>query len=182
MLALEDISHDPAGVGLTRIRMFEDGTSEQEAMIQALKRSRALEVICLSYAIDRAEIVGGLSAIAQCQKVPVRLVVDRAQTSRTQEQKRVLLEAVKQGLDVRLRSGAQLREHYVAAGRGPHNFLGNLLGTPDPGMDRSRRPRVDCNESRSNDLSTEALAAKAQSWTCGHGSAVFRPVAILAQS
>eukprot|EP00435_Cladocopium_sp_Y103_P002770 s3642_g1.t1 len=42
----------------------------------------------------------------------------------TQEQKRVLLEAVKQGLDVRLRSGAQLREHYVAAGRGPHNFMG----------------------------------------------------------
>ena len=124
VLALEDVSRDPATVGLTSIRMFEDATSQQEAMIQALKRSRALEVICLSYAIDRAEIVGGLSAIAQCQKVPVRLVVDRAQTSRTQEQKRVLLEAVKQGLDVRLRSGAQLREHYVAAGRGPHNFLG----------------------------------------------------------
>ena len=83
-------------------------------------------VIMTAYAIDKPEILSAVLLLQRDHLYPVRLVVDKAQTNRTPEQRRVIQQAKANGLNVFLGSGGPLRDHYEAAGRGRMSFNGVL--------------------------------------------------------
>ena len=60
----------------------------------------------------------------KCIRYLSKVVADQAQTNRMPEQKRVLEQAAEGGLDVQLRTGNELRSHYLEAGRQGNGFKG----------------------------------------------------------
>ena len=106
--------------GAQSSQMFATASEYQEAAILALRScsgTRPVAIDVIAYAIDRADLMDALLAVAEVQKVPVKFTVDQAQTMRMPEQKRVLEQAAEGGLDVQLRTGNELRSHYLEAGR-----------------------------------------------------------------
>ena len=60
----------------------------------------------------------------KCIRYLSKVVADQAQTNRMPEQTRVLEQAAEGGLDVQLRTGNELRSHYLEAGRQGNGFKG----------------------------------------------------------
>ena len=56
----------------------------------------------------------------------LRVIIDRAQSSRNEEQRRVLSQATSTGLQVLYATGHTLKPHYQAVGRSCSNFPGAL--------------------------------------------------------
>ena len=113
--------------GVKGLGMFATAREYQEAAISALRscsETRPVAVNLIAYAIDRADLLGALLAVAEVHQVPVKVVADQAQTNRMPEQKRVLEQAAEGGLDVQLRTGNELRSHYLEAGRQGNGFKG----------------------------------------------------------
>ena len=113
--------------GVKSLEMFATAREYQEAAILALRscsETRPVAIDLIAYAIDRADLLGALLAVAEVHQVPVKVIADQAQTNRMAEQKRVLEQAAEGGLDVQLRTGNELRSHYLEAGRQGNGFRG----------------------------------------------------------
>jgi hypothetical protein len=113
--------------GVKSLEMFATAREYQEAAILALRscsETRPVAIDLIAYAIDRADLLGALLAVAEVHQVPVKVIADQAQTNRMAEQKRVLEQAAEGGLDVKLRTGNELRSHYLEAGRQGNGFKG----------------------------------------------------------
>ena len=82
--------------GVKGLGMFATAREYQEAAISALRscsETRPVAVNLIAYAIDRADLLGALLAVAEVHQVPVKVVADQAQTNRMPEQKSVLEQA-----------------------------------------------------------------------------------------
>ena len=78
-----------------------------------------------AYAIDRPELLAGLKVV-QDAGCSLKVCIDKAQSKRNTEQKKVLQQAASSGLSVLLTNGVPLGPHYLAAGRGRMSFTGAL--------------------------------------------------------
>ena len=82
--------------GVKGLGMFATAREYQEAATSALRscsETRPVAVNLIAYAIDRADLLGALLAVAEVHQVPVKVVADQAQTNRMPGQKRVLEQA-----------------------------------------------------------------------------------------
>ena len=92
--------------------------------LRSCSETRPVAIDLIASAIDRTDLLGALLAVAEVHQVPVKVIADQVQTNRMAEQKRVLEQAAEGGLDVKLRTGNELRSHYLEAGRQGNGFKG----------------------------------------------------------
>lgn len=128
------VPEKPIGAGPIRtIELLRSATEAQECAVQVLTSCAAesakkeVMVRLTAYAIDRPELFGALK-VAQDRGCDVEVYVDKSQTGRTTEQKRLVHQARSQGLKIFIANGESLGPHYAAAGRTRYNFCGALHG------------------------------------------------------
>ena len=128
------VPEKPIGAGPIRtIELLRSATEAQECAVQVLTSCAAesakkeVMVRLTARAIDRPELFGALKA-AQDGGCDVEVYVDKSQTGRTTEQKRLVHQARSQGLKIFIANGESLGPHYAAAGRTRYNFCGALRG------------------------------------------------------